>query len=258
MWYTSDCVYNQKEFMVLQRNKQIEEVRPAEGIRDMTTTTTVTAISLPAARISLAGSVVFLVLVAALHFLKPDYDPSWRFISEYAIGDFGWVMMIAFFFWAAGYAGLFAAIRTQVPTISGKIGVWLLLVIAVAIVMAGIFVADPVTATDAERTTHGAIHGIGGMIGINGTPIAAVLVSRSLARNPDWYSARGILKFTAYFTWLTLVLLFGTLAVTLSQNNGIFGPSVIVGWPNRLLAAAFCAWLIAAAWYAIRLRGQRS
>ncbi len=90
----------------------------------------VAAISLPAARLSLTSTAVFIVLVAALHFLKPDFDPSWRFISEYAIGDYGWVMVIAFFFWVIGHIGLFAAIRTQVPTVGGKIGVWLLLVIA--------------------------------------------------------------------------------------------------------------------------------
>lgn len=236
----------------------MEKALSSDHIGKTTTTEQVTAISLPAARLSLAGSIGFLVLVAALHFLKPDFDPSWRFVSEYAIGDFGWVMMIAFFFWAIGYVALFAAIRTQVPTIGGKIGVWLLLVIAAAIVLAGIFVADPVTATDAERTTHGALHGIGGMIGVPGTPVAALLISYSLARNPNWHSARGVLKLTAHLTWITFVILFGTLAITLSQSNGIFGPSVIIGWPNRLLAAAFCAWLIATAWYAIKLRGKQS
>jgi hypothetical protein len=33
----------------------------------------------------------------ARHFLKPEFDPSWRMVSEYAIGRWGWVMQLAFF-----------------------------------------------------------------------------------------------------------------------------------------------------------------
>ncbi len=92
------------------------------------------------------------------------------------------------------------------------------------------------------------------MIGINATPIAALLISYSLSRNPNWQAASSILKLTAHFTWITIVILTATLFITLSQNNWIAGPTVIVGWPNRLLAAVFCAWLIAVAWHAIKLR----
>ena len=54
------------------------------------------AVSHTAARLALSGAVLFLVLLAALHIIKPELDPSWRFISEYAIDDYGWVMMVAF------------------------------------------------------------------------------------------------------------------------------------------------------------------
>ena len=39
----------------------------------------VMAISQTAARLSLAGARMFLVLLAALHVIKPEFDPSWCF-----------------------------------------------------------------------------------------------------------------------------------------------------------------------------------
>jgi hypothetical protein len=41
----------------------------------------VTAVSRTAALLSFAGAAAFVVLVAALHFLEPELDPSWHFIS---------------------------------------------------------------------------------------------------------------------------------------------------------------------------------
>src|SRR3712207_9414728 len=88
----------------------------------------VTGVSRAAALASFAGTAIFVVLLAALHFIKPGLDPSWHFISEYAIGDYGWVMVLAFLSLALGYVSLFVAIRQQLRTIVGGIGLALLLV----------------------------------------------------------------------------------------------------------------------------------
>lgn len=37
-------------------------------------------------------AILFLLLLATLHLLKADLDPSWHFISEYEIGRHGWLM----------------------------------------------------------------------------------------------------------------------------------------------------------------------
>lgn len=46
-------------------------------------------ISPAAARVSFALAAAVLGLLVALHFIKPEFDPSWRMVSEYAIGDHG-------------------------------------------------------------------------------------------------------------------------------------------------------------------------
>ena len=72
-----------------------------------------------AARVCSAGVLTFLVLLALLHFLKPELDPSWRMISEYEIGEYGWVMTLAFLALSVSYAALFAAL---LPRGGGKFG----------------------------------------------------------------------------------------------------------------------------------------
>jgi hypothetical protein len=196
---------------------------------------------------------LFLVLLAVLHIVKPEFDPSWRFVSEYAIGNHGWIMVVAFVSLALSCIALIPAIRSHIETTGGKIGLILLLVVAVALIVAGIFVADPITASKDQLTTHGSLHGLAATIGIPGLPVAAVLISRSLLRNNAWSSARLILRLTAHLTWISVLLMFVSMFVMLSQSQGKFGPDVLIGWPNRLVVLSYCAWLMAVSWHSSRL-----
>jgi hypothetical protein len=220
--------------------------------RNPTPVPPVTAISRTAARLSFAAAATFVVLLAVLHVLKPELDPSWRMISEYAIGDYGWVMVLAFLSFAVSYVALFAAVRSQLPTVGGRIGLALLLASAAGLTIAAIFTTDPVTVSKDAITTHGSLHNLGGMIGTS-MPIAAALVSWRLARNPAWSPARRSLLWTAGLVWIGLLVFYVSLGVMLSQNNGAFGPDVLVGWPGRFDTLVNCVWLMTVAWQALRV-----
>lgn len=73
-----------------------------------------------------AISLLFLVLLTLLHVIKPELEPSWRMVSEYAIGRHGWVMTVAFLAMAVSCALLVFGVRALMPTLGGKIGVYLL------------------------------------------------------------------------------------------------------------------------------------
>lgn len=130
-----------------------------------------TPISQTAARFSWAAAVLSLILLAALHIIKPEFDPSWRMVSEYAIGRNGWVMDIAFLSLSVSCVALFVAIRPQIRTTGGYIGQTLLLISAAAIATAAFFTIDPITASKDALTTHGNLHGLASMIG---NPLAGV------------------------------------------------------------------------------------
>jgi len=216
-----------------------------------------TAISRTAALLSFAGAATFVLLLAALHFIKPELDPSWHFISEYAIGDYGWMMVLAFLSLTLSYVSLVVAIRSQLRTIAGRIGLTLLLVSALGLTIAAVFTTDPITVSGNAVTTEGTLHNVGGTLGI-AMPFAAALVGWKLARSPAWSSAkRAVLRSTG-LGLVAFVASFVSLGVLVSQSGGRFGPDVSVGWPNRIEMLAYCVWLMTVAWQAVRLRGRSS
>ena len=56
---------------------------------------------------------------------------------------------------------------------------------------------------------------------------------------------------------VAFVVSFVSLGVMVSQNDGKFGPQVLVGWPNRFEIVAYSVWLMVVARQAIRVRSQR-
>jgi hypothetical protein len=223
---------------------------------DAATTRPVRAISPTAALLSFTGAATFVVLLAALHFIKPELNPSWHFISEYAIGEYGWIMVLAFLSLAISYVSLFLALRSQLQTIAGRIGLILLLVSALGLTIAAIFTTDPITVSKNAVTTEGTLHNLGGTLGI-AMPLAAALIGWILARNPAWSSARRPLLWVTGLALVAFLISFLSLGIVVSQSGGEFGPDVLVGWPNRIEIVVYSVWLMAVARQAIRVRSQR-
>ena len=219
---------------------------------DTATPKQVTVVSRTAVFLSFAGAATFVVLLAALHFIKPELDPSWHFISEYAIGEYGWIMVLAFLSLALSYVSLFVAIRSQLRTIVGRSGLALLLVSALGLTIAAIFTTDPITVSEDALTTEGTLHNLGGTLGM-AMPFAAGLIGWKLARNPAWSSAKRPLLWATGLALVAFVVSFVSLGVMVSQSGGKFGSDVLVGWPNRFEVLAYSVWLMTVAWYALQL-----
>jgi hypothetical protein len=213
----------------------------------------VTAISRTAALLSFASAATFVVLLAALHGIKPGLDPSWHFISEYAIGDYGWIMVLAFLSLASSYVALFVAIRSQILTVVGRIGLAFLLVSAAGLIIAAVFTTDPITVSKDAATTEGSLHKLGGTLDL-AMPFAAALIGWKLTRNPAWSSAKRPLLWATGLALVAFLVSFVSVGVMVSQSGGKFGSDVLVGWPNRIEIVAYSVWLMVAAWQAIRVR----
>jgi Protein of unknown function (DUF998) len=210
-----------------------------------------------AARVAAAGTMAVALIIVALHAIKPEFEPSWRFISEYAIGQYGWIMKLAFLIWAASCAALALALRRELTTWPGKTGLAVLLLVAAALVPAGLFAQDPVTAKPDELTTSGNIHAMASMIGIPGIPIAAMLISSSLWRtNPAWAPHRFSVMSTAHATWISFALM-GVYMMWAVPRAGGFNTEVWAGWMNRMVVAAYITWQFAIAYRLIMNRKAR-
>lgn len=193
-------------------------------------------LSRSAARLSLGSAVLFLVLLGALHVLRPDLDPSWRFISEYELGDYGGMMRLAFFALSLSCASFCVAVFPHVRTIPGYLGVFLVTVSAAGMALAGVFAPDKVNK----------LHEVGAML--DHVPFGALFINWSLFRNPEWRSSRKLLAATAPLPLIGLIAFMGSLAVMLPANGGQPGPTVLAGWPNRFFILMHCAWLMPIAW----------
>lgn len=196
----------------------------------------------------------FLVILAALHFVEPEFDPSWRWISEYQLGDHGWLMSVAFFLWGAGALTLSITLWPSLRTRAGRVGRWWFLLSAVALFGAGTFVTDPITAT--EPTTAGTLHTVFGMCTILTFPVMATLVVRGLLSNPEWVPARRRLLWTTALTWIAPLSFWGAIVVSTAVNHAEGpGPDVLAGWPNRLMAVSYGVWIMTVAWQAASTAG---
>ena len=218
---------------------------------------TATDISRTAACLSLVSGGVFILLLVALHFVRPDLDPSWSVISEYALGDYGWLMTIAFLAWGLSAISLFVAIRSQVPNLVGRIWLVFLLIGAAGPILAASFPTDPIATPPDAVTTGGAIHSVGAMLS-DGILIGATLLTLSLVRkNPNWLSVRKPLIWTTILAWIGAVAFTASMAVLLPQNSGQLGPEVVIGWQGRFVVVAYEVWLMTAAGCAMQVRNNQ-
>lgn len=186
----------------------------------------------------------FAVVVAVQHILKSDLDPTWRMVSEYEIGEHGWLMRLAFVGLGAACAAMFVALGGRVHGKAAGIGRAALLVATVGTVLAGIFPSDPITATKAELTTSGNLHALGTMLGVPGLLLALTLLTRPLTRSSTPSPARAALRIATAGAWISIGAFMVTMALT---YDGAFSSDVPIGVPNRLLIASFVVWIVAAA-----------
>jgi hypothetical protein len=134
---------------------------------------------------------------------------------------------------------------------------WFLAVAGIGEAMASLF-----------GVTHDTGHGIAGLLGVGGFPVAALLLSVSLGRTEAWDGAKKTLLWIANLSWISVVLLVATLAlmtVQVAKANGghlpqhapkSLPPGVLAldGWANRLIVLSNCLWVFVAAWQALMLR----
>jgi Protein of unknown function (DUF998) len=181
------------------------------------------------------------------------FEPSWRMVSEYANGRYGWVLSLMFVCWAISTWALAAVLYPLAGTWPSRLGIGILIVAGIGEAMAAAF--------DINHSLH--MHAA--ILGMNGLPIAAVLLGISMARAGHWGASRRMMLWLSNLPWISVVLMataMGLFFSSLSRAGVVIGPDskplaalppgVVAygGWANRFLIVSFCAWAIGAAWCA--------
>jgi hypothetical protein len=175
----------------------------------------------------LTGTAFFVLAVVSLHFLRPDYDPAVRTMSEFAIGPYGYLMTIALF--ALGFGSLalaFGIRRSVIPSTSLQAASILLGVWGVGMVLDGIFPSD---LGGAAVTSTGAVHSAAAFAAFIGLIAAAFLFPRALKGDPRWQPFQRQSRILAYVIVVGFFASFATFGLGQGVGNRIFA-SVVIAW----------------------------
>src|SRR5690348_14127337 len=89
--------------------------------------TDTTRISVVAAWVAIAAAGAVLLLLAGLHVLSPEFDPSFNVVSEYANGRYRRVLSLMFVAWAVSSWALAITLWSQLNGVGGKIALGFLI-----------------------------------------------------------------------------------------------------------------------------------
>ena len=187
-----------------------------------------------AACYSLGAVAVAILCVVALHKLEPEFDPSWRMLSEYSLGKYGVVMRIAFILGGTGVAASGVALWQP----AGLLAVGLP-VVALGPIGAAFVDTDPITTPRSEITIRGKVHAGLGSLFILGFPVAATCAGIGAAMHSP---AGLILAWAAIIPWAGLIWFLGA-TFRFGQPDAVGKPEVRIGWPNRFNMLAYLAWV---------------
>jgi Protein of unknown function (DUF998) len=198
----------------------------------------------PAGYASLISVITFLILLAVLHFLEPEFN-SPHLISEYELGNFGFLMSFAFFCLGAGSIFLARAVWSDLRTKGGHFGRWWLLLTGIAYIGAGFFTPDPASFAGSR------LHGICGIIVIFSSPVVFTLLGRSIACHEQWSGVSRIVTGMTILTWMGLLSFYASIFIFYGIAPG--SGTIVVGWMNRFMIITYSAWLITVAWQTIKI-----
>jgi hypothetical membrane protein len=159
----------------------------------------------------------YVIVGTALHFLEPEFDPRFRFMSEYALSAHGWLMTTTFFVLGLATFAVAVVVRNGQQSLHGvRIGFGLLAVGALFLCLAGVF-KDSMP------------HLLVSVVAIPSIVMAVLLLSWSFRQAAGWR--------TIY--WPTFFIALGMLAAFLSMTVDVGMP----GLQQRVFIFLFLLWL---------------
>jgi len=191
---------------------------------------------------TIALGLISLFCFLSLHFLSSEFKPSFRMVSEYALGKHKWILTTFFICW--GLCSITSGFMLWNIVTSGwaKFGVICLFLTGTGAIMGALF--------DVQHKLHGLAFGIG----IPFLPIGALLITYHLIQKTEWQNHSTSLLLSSHSIWISVVLMAVTMFLLFSslKSAGIaFGPDSpplaelpkgvigVNGWANRLLVVCY-------------------
>lgn len=178
---------------------------------------------------AIAGAILFALIVIGQTLLRSDRSPSRDFVSEYAIGDFGWIQTVGFVVLAlAEFALAYGLWSVAEQGRSVRVASVLIGVGGLVDLLSAIFPTD----LDEAVTTSGQIHNLVGIVGFFALLVAMAFMSRARRTDETWRVTR-----TASLSLAVLSVIFFIL-IGAGESGGWSGI------PQRIFILAFLAWYV--------------
>src|SRR5690606_24142386 len=192
----------------------------------------------------IAGSISLLSL-AVLHFTSPEFSPSWRMVSEYAMGKYKWILTMFFFMWGASSILLAIGLFQIVNGFWAYIGAALLALSGVGAICGGLF--------DVNHKKHGMAFALG----VPPLPVAALIITYHLLNAGIITQTSALI--VAHATWISIVLMAVSMMLMFSgfKKAGVAydkdsppptevpaGVIALGGYANWLLVFCFAFWVM--------------
>jgi hypothetical protein len=186
-------------------------------------------LSMIAAYIALSSIIYYASAIILLHILRTDFDPKYRYLSEYVNGPYGALMMSTFFVLSLGSLALLVGLWRSV---SSKIrfapGMLLWLAWACAVFFAGLYPSD---LQESPGTWNGHIHNEMGMIAFPCAMLALPLLSVPLRWDNRWRSV-----------WVPAVLLSLPVIISFFALDPL-GEMHLAGLDQRIFLGVTLIWM---------------
>ena len=188
--------------------------------------------------VAMLGVAFFVVAGVALHFLDSALDPVEVYMSDYALGPYGWLMKSAFYAVGLGTLALGWGLRSTLA--AGKRvtpAVVLVLLAGVGFLVAATFNTDPYDAV--EETTSGSIHLLGALVLFLSLVISAWVLRGVFSRDPAWQAFATVTLWFAVALTITFIV----------QFVGPWGS----GLQQRIFVVVMMSWLALLGWRVSRV-----
>jgi hypothetical protein len=204
-------------------------------------------LSYTSAFVAIGAVAASLICLLLLHFVSPEFGPSWRMVSEYANGRYPWLLTLVFAGWAVSSFALLLALWRLSATTLGKVGLIFLFLAGIGQVMGGLF------------DINHKLHGPAAIIGIPSLCLAAVILNIALARVGTLHAPP---VWTSHLPWISFLAMIGAFVLFFSalkaagvdvsaQTSPLkelpSGVTGYVGWANRLIFLCSYLWVALAA-----------
>lgn len=203
-------------------------------------------------QLSIGSGILAILSLTILHFVSSEFQPSWRMVSEYALGKHKWLLTCFFLFWGLSTILIAVFLWNIVSSTWASFGTAFLFLSGIGAVMGGLF------------DINHKLHGLAFMLGIPTFIVGTLLVGYHIIHLDAWAEAKGPVLVITHAVWISCVLMgisMGFLISGFKKAGYDTGPNatppeklpdgVIAfnGYANRLLILCYITWNLIIGYY---------